>query len=168
MSLFSCTALKQVEKGTNLSPLNDLNISTINGDYELFSTDTATTTLDLALTLEKYWWFDRSANYRLTLNAIDSRHVQADIYKNEILLTTKILTGKLQDGYFILKKTKILAFYFVINVFGRLTARIGIVESGDLVVDSHTMKVATLLLLPLTGDRVEQYHLVFPKKNVSR
>lgn len=168
LSLFSCSTLKQVEKNTNQSSLNDKNFSNINGDYDIFTTDTATTTLDLALTLEKYWWFDRKENYKLSLKVIDNRHLQTDIYKNDSLITTKILTGKLQNDFFVIKKTKILFFYFLINGFGNLTTRIGQLKSGELLIDSHTFKVATLIIIPLTGDRVEQYGLVFPKKNANR
>ena len=168
LSVISCTTLRKVDNRTNQSPLNELNFSNINGDYDIFSTDTATTTLDLALTLEKYWWFDRKENYSISLKVIDSRHLQTGIYKNDFLIATKILTGKLQNNYFVIKKTKILFFYFLINGVGNLTTRIGQLKSGELLVDAHTFKIATLIVIPLTGDRVEQYGLLFPKKNASR
>ncbi len=168
LSIFSCTTLKKVENRADQSSLNAQNFSILNGDYDIFSTDSATTTLDLALTLKKYWWFDRTANFRISLKVIDCRHMQTDIYKNNVLIATKVLTGKLQNDYFVIKKTKVCFFYFLLNGVGHFTTRIGQLKSGELIVDSHTIKIATLILIPLTGDRVEQYGLLFPKSNASR
>jgi hypothetical protein len=145
-------------------------ISSLNGRYEIFTPDSENTTLDEALTLKKYWWKDWTGKgkYSLSLTAIDTRHLKVEIYKDNILLDTKTVNGKVEDGYFVIKHKKILFFYFLLNGFGQLRTRIGLDTSGNLVVDSHHIKFATLFIIPLTGGRVEQYGLVLPKKNASR
>jgi hypothetical protein len=166
--LYSCTTLKKAEKNSNQVFLNAETLTKLNGVYDIFTKDTATTTLDLSLTLKKYWWFDWNTPYKLSIKAIDGNHLHADIYRKDSLIDTKIIKGKIKDGYFEIKSTKVIFFYLLLNGFGNMTTRIGLLNSGDLLVDSHHSKVATLIIIPLTGDRVQQYGLVFPRQTDSR
>lgn len=168
--LCSCTGLKNVQDRPNIHTLTEQKISTLDGRYGIFTSDSATTTLDNALTLKKYWWKDWTGKdkYHLSIKAKDARHIDIEVYKENVLLDKKTVKGKIKDGYFVIKPKKVLFFYFLLNGYGQATTRLGFDTSGNLIVDAHTLKLSTLLFIPLAGDRHKEYGLIFPRKRSSR
>ncbi len=165
---FSCSTLKYINPNDNRSTLMQTSLSSLNGDYEILSVDTSRTTLDFALTFKKYRRFDIKSNYKVSLKAIDNQHIETSIFKNDTLLKTKVLKGKIENNYFCFNIKKLSPFYFIFNVFGNKKTRIGKLESGDLLVDCRHFQVATLVIIPLTGGRDEEYDMVFRRKTASR
>jgi hypothetical protein len=165
--------LKDVKDKTITEPLTGRTLSSLNGNYSLFASDTATTTLDHALTLRKYWWKDRNDKdkgnkYHLSLTAKDARHLVANIYKENMLIATKTVRGKVKDGYFAIQSNKVLFFYVLLNGFGQSRVRVGRDAWGNLVLDAHYLIFATIGPIPVTGDRREEYGLRFSNKNASQ
>jgi len=163
-------ALHKVPGRSTIEPLTERTISSLNGSYGLFASDTVETSLDRALTLNKYWWKDRDNKdkYYMSLTAKDARHLVADIYKDSALVATKKVRGKVKDGYFAIQSNKILFFYALLNGLGQSRVRVGRDISGNLVLDAHYAIFVTLGVIPLAGDMREEYGLVFPNKNAGR
>jgi hypothetical protein len=169
--LFSCSSLKQVISNDKQQSLTKENISKINAEFEIFSSDESNeVTLDLALAFKKYWWrdFNDKKAYRLILKAIDEHHLEVSIFKNDLLLATKTCKFKYKDGKLIIKKRKISPFYFIFNGWGSMTSRLTLLENGNLSVDHDNFQVATLVIIPLTGDRASGYGLEFRRRIASR
>lgn len=140
----------------------------LNGVYDIHTKDSSDMTLDLALTLKKHYWFDWATPHSIAITAIDANHIKAEVFKDDDLVSTKIIKGKIVNGYFEFTKRKILKFYLLINSFGALRTRLGLLESGELIVDSHTFTFATFVVIGLAGERIEKYDLKFPKRQAIR
>ncbi len=83
-------------------------------------------------------------------------------------IKTRIIKGKIKDDYFVFTRRNVSPFWFIINGFGKKTARLGVLNNGDLIVDSRHVIVATIIILPFTGGREQQYDLIFTKQLGSR
>jgi hypothetical protein len=165
--LFACSTLRQINPLENPSTLSPTSISNLDGNYDIRSSDTVRTTLDFALTFKKYGRFDTKAKYSVSIKAINDRHIQTDILKNDSLLKSKIIKGKFDNGYFVFRNKKLSPFYFIFNVFGSKITRLGQLKSGDLIVDCSHFQVATLVVIPLAGGRDEEYNVVFRRQSAS-
>jgi len=168
--MFSCTTLKKVEQVNDYIPLNKDNISKIDGSYDIIANDTSSVSLDLALTFKKYWWrdFDRMHDYMLQIKTIDSCHFQASIFRADELLDNKTIKFKIQDGKLLISKTKLSPFYFIVNFFGDMKTRVTLMQSDNLLIDHDNFQMATLIIIPLTGDRANCKRLEFRRRTASR
>ncbi len=104
----------------------------------------------------------------MTIEAVDGKHIKAKLYNRDSLTKTRIFKGKIMDDYFVFTRRNVSPFWFIINGFGKKTARLGVLNNGDLIVDSRHVIVATIIILPFTGGREQQYDLIFTKQLGSR
>lgn len=163
--LFSCSSLKNVTHNDNKVILSQENLCKLDGEYELFANDTSVVSLDRALTLNKYWWgdFNEKKQYRLLIKTIDKNHIETTVFKNDKLIASKTSKLKIENGSLILKKNRVSPFYFIINVWGSMTTRLILLDNGNLMVDHDNFQVATLIIIPLTGDSEYCCGLVFKR-----
>jgi hypothetical protein len=168
ISLFlaSCSALKQAQPVENQKLITQDNISILDGEYGLFTQYGDKASLDLCLLFKKYWWrdFDNKKKYKLSLKAIDKQKIEVSVFKGDSLIETKNIRYKIEDGALIIKQKKIRPFYFVLNGFGTMRTRLRLLNTGELVVNHHNFQVVTLTLIPMAGDRVDDYGIVFKRR----
>jgi len=168
--LASCiTTLKPTTPNDSRLPINKTSITKLNGDYNTRSKNNSVISLDWALTFNK----DISVRSQIipskvTIAAIDERHIKVMLYNGDSLIKTRVIKGKIKDDYFTFKQRSISPFWFIINGFGKNKTRLGLLNTGDLIVDSRSVIVATLIILPFSGGRKEEYNMIFNKQVGSR
>lgn len=173
--LASCSSLKPVTQNSSLQSLQSGDIAKLDGDYEIISTDTSYPTLARALTftnkkaLSNFNQLDKlhEKNVRLHIQSLDDRHLKVTIYSRDKAIKSKKIKGKLSDNYFHFKMTKISPippFYFLLSLYKKQDNRIGVTESGDLVLDSYEGGVLLLIALPTFGGDTDSYNLIFKRK----
>ncbi len=162
--LASCiTTLKPPTPNNDRQPLSEATISKLNGDYDVQSKKSYNITLDFALT------FDKDPNLtKVTIETIDGKHIRAKLYNRDSLIISRIIKGKIKDDYFVFTRRNVSPFWFIINGFGKKTARLGVLNNGDLIADSRHVIVGTIIILPFTGGREQVYDLIFTKQIGSR
>jgi hypothetical protein len=164
----SCSTLKQIQPKDNRTDLTQNTLSKLNGNYEILSTSNNITSLDFALTFRTYWYSrdDAKTKYKISLKAIDNEHLITSIYRNDTLIKTKTLKGIVENNYF-LTKSKKFPITIILNGYRSKTTRIGLLNSGDLLVDCKHVQLAFLLILPipLANQREEEYDMVFRRIN---
>ena len=161
--LNSCGSLKPISKTNNLQTITPDAIHKFDGDYEIISTDSAYRTLENALTAKNY--FNREHDIgntdKINLQAIDSRHIKVSVFSNGKIIRTKNLKGHLSQNYFNFSLVDISPVYIIINGYRRQKNRIGILTSGELMLDTKFGGFLLLLILPTFGDGYEFYDLKF-------
>lgn len=164
--LASCSALKQAQPIENQQLITQDNISILDGEYGILSPKDKRVTLDLSLLLKKYWWRDSDnlKRYKLSLKAIDKQKLEVSVFKGDSLIDTKNIHYRIEEGALIIKQNKIRPFYFILNGFGTMRTRLRLLNTGDLVVDHSNFQVVALIIIPLAGDRVDDYGRVFKRR----
>ena len=159
----SCRPLKPISQNNNLQTLTPADIHKFDGDYEIISTDSAYRTLENALTDKNYFNHEHDIENtdKINLQAIDSRHIKVSVFSNDTIITTKILRGHLSQNYFQFSLVHFSPIYIVINGIRRQKNRIGILKSGELMLDTKFGGFLLLLILPTFGDGAEFYDLKF-------
>jgi hypothetical protein len=174
----SCNSLKPVVQHNSLQTLNFNDISKFDGEYNILSSDTSYPTLAHALTFsDKKYLNDfnhlnilAEKDVRLKIKSIDDTHLKITVYRNNKVLKTKILRGKLSDNYFQFTSTKISSispFYLILNRYRKQENRIGLLENGDLTLDSYEGGVLLLFVMPTFGGDSGSYNLIFKRRNSS-
>ena len=161
--LSSCGSLKPISGKNNLQSLTPDDIHKFDGDYEIISIDSAYRTLENGLTDKNYFnhEHDIGVNDKINLQAIDNRHIKVSVISNDTIITTKILKGHLSQNYFNFSLLHFSPIYIIINGIRRQKNRIGILQSGELTLDTKFGGFLLLLILPTFGDGAEFYDLKF-------
>lgn len=167
--LASCAALKQAKPIDDQIYLSNENLSQLNGEYEVSSQDPDKASLDLSLLFKKYWYRDPGniSHYKISLKAVDKQQLQVNVFKNDTLIDSKNIHYKIKNGSLIFKRKKIIP-YVALNVFGSMATRLRLINTGDLNIDHSNYQVATLIVIPIGGDGVDDYGVVFKKRNSGR
>lgn len=150
-------------------------LSKLDGDYEIISTDTSYPTLARALTftdkkvLNNFNHIEQlvKKDFRLNIKSIDERHLKVTLYSRNEIVKTKKIKGKLADNYFQFKMRKIspvAPFYLILSLFKKQENRIGLTKNGELLLDSYEGGVLLLLVVPTFGGETDAYNLIFKRK----
>lgn len=171
LSLFlvSCAGLKKARPIENQVFLSNENVSQLNGEYEVSSHDIDKASLDLSLLFKKYWYRDPAniSNYALSLKAVDKQQLQVSVFRNDTLIDSKNIHYKIKNGALIFKRKKIIP-YVALNFFGSMVTRLRLINTGDLNIDHSNYQLATLIIIPIAGDSVDDYGVIFKKKTSNR
>lgn len=176
--LCSCNSLKPVTQNDLLQPLSSNELSKLDGDYEIISTDTSYPTLARALTftdkkvLKNFNQIDELArkDFRLNIKSLDEKHLKITLYSQNKMVKTKTLKGKVSDNYFQFKMTKISPvspFYLILSLYKKQENRIGLTKNEELLLDSYEGTVLLLLVLPTFGGDTDVYNLIFKRKKTN-
>lgn len=176
--LCSCNSLKPVTQNDLLQPLSSNELSKLDGDYEIISTDTSYPTLARALTftdkkvLKNFNHIDELArkDFRLNIQSLDEKHLKITLYSQNKIVKTKTLKGKVSDNYFQFKMKKISPvspFYLILSLYKRQENRIGLTKNEELLLDSYEGGVLLLLVLPTFGGDTDVYNLIFKRKKIN-
>jgi hypothetical protein len=171
LSIFSnsCTSLKPITANSSLQTIGPSEISKFNGNYEIISLDSSFRTLEYALTFSgQFDFLDLPKNNdRVNMAIIDSRHLKISVYKSDTLIVSRIIKGRIFQNYFHSNLTSIAfvkPFYGILNIYRRQKVRLGLLQSGDLILDCDTGGVLLLVAFPIFGSSDEQYNLVFKRR----
>ena len=163
----SCVTLKKNNSSDQKTICLENNLKILNGDYQLYAIDTSYRTLEFALLHTGQYNFENlpDSNVRINLKVIDSKHIQVTLYDGEDIIKKKVRKGKIQDDNFRLHTSyNIPLFWFVLNALGIQKTQIGILENGNLIVDTSDAGIALIVIIPVGGVRNEFYGLVFERK----
>jgi hypothetical protein len=161
----SCSPLKPV-LNNDVENIDTYNLNQLNGDYQIFSTDSSSLTLPSALLLDNrhnFWNLPDSDDW-INLKLIDSTRIEISLYDNGIMVKKKVRKGKLENNYFEFKRAVKMKFWFILNGFNENKTRIGLGRNGDLIVDEIGGGVAFLILIPVGGADNSFYGVRFKSK----
>lgn len=171
LSIFSnsCTSLKPITANSSLQTIGPSETSKFNGNYEIISLDSSYRTLEYALTFSGQFDFLHlpKNNDRVNVAIIDSRHLKISVYKSDNLIVSRIIKGRIFQNYFHSNLTSISfvkPLYGILNIYRRQKVRLGLLQSGDLILDCDTGGVLLLVAFPIFGSGDEQYNLVFKRR----
>lgn len=161
----SCRSLKPIVQTDSLQTLGANDLAKFNSDYEIFSVDTSFRTSEFVLAYSGKFNFENlpKGNDRINLFSTDSKHLKVTVYKDDKVVKTKIIKGRLSQNYFQFKLTHI-SFHLVINGYSTQKSRIGLLKNGDLTLDTDGGGVLLLVVFPTFGSGAELYNLVFKRK----
>jgi len=164
--LVSCATLRKAQPLENQIPLTEQNVSQINGEYEIFSTDSShKASLDLSLLFKGYWWkdYDNRYDYTLTIKALDKKRLLVDVCKSGDLIRSKKIHYKIKDGA--MRFNRIMFRSIVIaNGFGIMHTRLRVNTPGELVIDHSRSTMGGFLIIPMAGENIKLEGLVFQKR----
>jgi hypothetical protein len=173
--LCSCNSLKPITQNNLLQTLRSNDLSKLDGDYEIISTDTSYPTLARALTftdkkvLNNFNRIDQLVknDFRLNIKSLDERHLRITLYIRNEIVKTKTIKGKLSDNYFqftMRKISPVSPFYLILSLYKKQENRIGLTKNGELLLDSYEGGVLLLLVVPTFGGDTDAYNLIFKRK----
>jgi hypothetical protein len=175
--LVSCNSLTPVTQNNLLQTLSSGELSKLDGDYEVISTDTSYPTLARALTFtdkKRLNDFRRAGqslkDFRLNIKSLNKRHLKITVYSQNKIIKTKTIKGELSDNYFQFKMSKIspvFPLYLILNLYKKQKNRIGLTKGGDLLLDSYEGGVLLLIFMPTFGGDTDSYNLIFRRKNAT-
>ena len=166
--LYSCRSLKPISGKNTLEPITAKEIDKFNGYYGIVSTDSVYRTLENALTGKNFFNEDHviSASDKIQLQAIDKRHIRVSVFYGSSFVRTKILRGKVAQNYFVFSQIHIEPIYVILNGAGRQKNRIGMLENGDLILDTTWGGFLYLFVMPTFGTGDSFYDLKFKHINL--
>lgn len=158
--------LKPVTQNDSLQTLSANNLNKLNGDYEIISVDSSFRTLSHILAYYNKFNFENlpKTNDRINLLLINPSHLKVTLYKDNRVIKTKVLEGQLSQNYFLFKATHIRLF-LLLNAYAKQIGRIGLLNSGDLTVDTDDKGLVNLVVIPIFGGGAELYNLIFKRIN---
>ena len=161
----SCSPLKPVLKN-DVDNINTHDLNQLNGDYQIFSTDSSSLTLPSALLLDRRYnyWDLTDSNDWISLKLIDSNRIEISLYDNGVLVKKKIRKGKLENNYFEFKRNVKIKFRFILNGIFENEVRIRLGQNGDLIVDENGSSTACLIIIPVGGAKSDFYGVRFERK----
>ena len=162
----SCASLEPARPNDRQMKLPGRDLAVFEGNYAIMSVDTSYKTLDEVLFLESPYNFKNwpGPDDRVSLRAIDDRHLEATVFDKGKVLRTKILKGKWNGDFFELKgSTKISLFWVILNGFRTGKARISMLKNGNLTVDAYGGGCILLVFFPIGCASGEEYQLEFNK-----
>ena len=159
ISIFtSCASLKSDKFVDGQIELTKQNLTSINGKY----------TRNPVNQSEKwkgdlFWnFYTRGFNVgadslcAVELNIIDERRLNVTIMKNDSIIKSKVLKGKIKNGYFEMKRRVFFIPTIYLNVFRTTKFRIGLLENNNLTTDYKQVSWGTgFVIIPFINNEKE-------------
>ncbi len=136
----SCATLKKDKLVEGQVWLTNKNLYLINGRYNRISIDS--TSYDLFYKFlggggYVFWENEKDLNLNnsISLKVLDHKRIKATLFKNDSIVKTKILRGRLKSGYFELRRGYHIIPIIFFNSFGTHKIRIGLLGNSNLTTD---------------------------------
>lgn len=146
ISIFnSCATLKSDKLVDGQIKLTNENLNLLNGKYSRISTsETESETGDLFWNLyTKGYNVGEKKLCNVELKVIDEKKIEVSLMKNDSLIKSKILKGKIKNGYFEFKKRTFILPTIFLNTFRTTKFRVGILENSNLTTDYSQVSFGT-------------------------
>lgn len=143
------------------------NYGILNGEYQIYSLDSADVFLDYYLTLKgNFDFYNRPGiNDKISIIVLDERHLLITVMKDGKLVVKRKMKVTLSDGSFMCNRKVLRPFYIALNVFHTQRMRIGCSPAGDLLVDQAHGGIGFLFFIPIpiSGTINEEADLVYKR-----
>ncbi len=116
MFLISCRSLKPISGKNILETLTIDDVKKLDGYYGFVSTDSIYRTLENVFFNQHLLEKDSD---RINLHAIDGRHLKVSALRNNKVIRTTILKGKISHNYFVFSQLHFGPIYGILNGVGR-------------------------------------------------
>lgn len=162
--LSSCSSVKNSIAKNPIQEIKTQNIYKLNGIYKNVSLEPNTKFTSLWSILnhkiEEVQNFEK-LKVKINIDKNDNRLINISLLDNDEVIDSKILKGKVDKGYYLLKnqiKLKMLVFIIVWGI-GNSSVKIGLSEKNELVVLSKTEGVGLILFFPgfASGGGLREY-----------
>ena len=166
VGISSCTGLKKLPSNNTRINLTDKNLSAFNGKYEVMTIDSSYRTLDYALLVKSPYDYKNipSKEDYISMEVISKKKIRVSSFENDQLIHSKILKGKLKNNHFVFRTRFVVPFFFLaINGLSFQKTRIGLLENGNLTMDTAGGGVALLGVFPMGGGDSKHYKHIFRK-----
>jgi hypothetical protein len=169
-TLFRPLPLKPIHNSDSVQRIEKSDFSKFNGDYEIQSVDSNSSTLDYTFTYKSLFNLKKLSgkNDYLNLSAIDDRHIKATLFVNNKIVKSKTVIGRMSNNYFEFH-TNHFSLKYIFILYGQQTNRLALSKEGDLYLDTNIGGIGFLLIMPipLSGSSMDTYNLKFKRKNKS-
>jgi len=135
--LSSCATLKSDQFVDNQIKLTKDNIELLNGKYSRESI-----TILNKQSGDLFWnFYTRGYNVGadslcfVDIKVVDEKHLIVTLLKNDSIVKSKTLKGKIEDGYFEMRQRKFIVPAVFFNIFRTTKFRVGLLESKNLTTD---------------------------------
>jgi len=176
VTLTSCASLKKSVDTGNRIVLTDSTLSLIEGRYERESVQLEKDSFPVA---DLYWNLyantysfifgnDKGLNQKGDTNFIELKVLN----KNEILavyassseiLTSKVLKGKVKNGYFVFKRKYLFIPFVFANIYRNTKFRIGLLNDMNLIADYKEIGFATFYVILPDFRNISENDMIFKR-----
>jgi hypothetical protein len=109
---------------------------------------------------------DRCIPEKIRLKIIDNMHLEVKYYLDTTMVRRRIIRGQLKEGYF---QANYLGYfkplYGIINYYSDRKARIGLLKSGNLIVDASSSGTLLLIIIPASSRDFKDNGMEFGRIN---
>ncbi|WP_148267929.1 hypothetical protein [Flavobacterium branchiophilum] len=148
---FSCVSLKKLEQNDKQVTLTKSNLNLLNGTYQ-------NNNENYDIEYEYFWGsFLRSSefkkayllankgkrNYIVSINVISEKKINIEISINGEVIKSKIIKGKIKNGYFEQNRKLFTIPALLVNVFHNSKLRIGLLNNGNIITDKKSIEFGT-------------------------
>jgi hypothetical protein len=164
ISIFgSCASFKSDKFVDGQIELNKENLKLINGKY---------TRNPINWDGDLFWnFYTRGYNVgtqsscSVDLRLIDQKHLTVTLMQNDSIIKSKVLKGKLKNGYFEMKRRVFIAPAIFFNIFRTIKFRFGILENGNLTTDYLQKAWGTEFVIFPFFNKEEEFDYEYKKIN---
>ncbi len=95
-------------------------------------------------------------NCSVKLQTIDPKRLKATYLKNDSIIDSRIMRGRIKNGYFELRRNYFIVPAIFFNICRTIKFRIGLLENGDLTTDYREVAYGTgFVIIPFYSDDKE-------------
>lgn len=163
--LLSCIPLKDHVVDKREVKLNRDNLSILEGEYKIWSVDGKALLPYLIndCSFNGNNWPDSCDKVILTL--LNKRKLKIRIIDSGTEVKSKILKGKIKNGYFETSTTELDPFWMIIIGVHHNKIRLGYLKNENLLIDYSTTHLGLLLFMPFEGSESMGNNVEFKKIN---
>lgn len=167
LGLTSCVTLQQPNYADNSIELVGEKLGQLNGSYQILPTDSSINTLPLCLMYNTFYNYKNlpKQSDKVTIEVLSESKIRVAIFSNNKIIKERVVNGELRQGYFEFHSSYLSPFWFFINGYTQQKTRIGLLDNGNLIVDTIHETWAFLVIIPFTGHRDAQSNLEFCRKD---
>ncbi len=165
--LGSCAPFNHAPGHSELNSLTEENLSSLNGEYSIFSTDTTYRTLEYSLMMTSNFNMlkhPEEGDY-IGIKYLGDNTIEANLFVGDSLAQTEKLKGRIKNGYFYLKPMRSVSpFYLLLNGYTSQRTRIGLLENNNLILDNYSGGCAFLVIFPIMCADGGAYNAEYAKR----
>jgi len=159
---FSCSSLKLCVQNEDKIELSQSNINLLNGK---FANDSFLNKDSIQGSL--YWnFFDRGHNSKdsveyIKLEVLNTKKIKVSYFDGDTIVRSKVLKGKIRNGYFEFHKKYLIIPALYVNVFRNRSFRISILTNGNLITDYNQVSFGTGFFIIPFYENVKEFNVEF-------
>lgn len=162
--LTSCLNLRPIS--SNEKRIQTITTKQLDGVFQNIAIDSSFRSLEWVFMQSDDLTRSDFAELKIELKSIDENQLEVKSIGDNKIIKTKIINGEFKNGYFVLKRRmKFDPKYILLNGYVESKTRIGLLNNGNLTVDTENGACALLVVIPVFCTDTEHYGLEFYKVN---